>query len=213
METKLQASPRTIQGKKLRALRAQGVLPAVVYGPKEKALSIGLSQKEFEKLFKDAGESTLITLTGLGDAKEVLVHDVSYDPVLGIPLHVDFYAVEKGKMLTVHVPVEFEGEAPVLKLGTAMLTKVLHEIEVECLPSDLPQHVTVDLSSLTEIGSSIHVKDINPIRGVTFIADPEDVVVVINAALEETEEVAEGPDMAAIDVEKKGKKEEEEVAE
>ena len=209
MEMILQASARTLQGKKLRMLRKEGVLPAVVYGPKETALSISLTQKDFEKLFAKTGESTLISLTGLGEAKDVLVHDVSYDPVSGSIIHVDFYAIEKGKTLTLDVPIEFEGEAPALKSGSAMITKVLHEIEVECLPSNLPQHIVVDISTLTEIGSVIHVRDIVVPTGVTFSADPDDVVVVVSAAEEEVETALEAPDMAAIDVEKKGKKEEE----
>lgn len=209
MEMILQASPRALQGKKLRTLRKEGVLPAVVYGPKEAALPISLTQKDFEKLFAKTGESTLISLAGLGDAKDVLVHDVSYDPVSGSIIHVDFYAIEKGKTLTLDVPIEFEGEAPALKSGSAMITKVLHEIEVECLPGNLPQHIVVDISTLTEIGSVIHVRDIVVPTGVTFSADPDDVVVVISAAEEEVESALEAPDMAAIDVEKKGKKEEE----
>lgn len=209
MEMILQASPRTIQGKKVSSLRKEGVLPAVVYGPKEAAQPISLSHKEFEKLFMKAGESTLISLQGLGQNKEVLVHDVAYDPVTGAITHVDFYAVEKGKTLQVMVPLEFHGEAPAVSLGSATLTKVLYDIEVECLPTNLPQHIVVDLSSLTEIGSVIHVKDISTPSGVSFTADPDDVVVVVNAVQEEEEAVA--LDMATIDVEKKGKKEEEEA--
>jgi len=211
MEMILQASPRTVKGKKLKSLRSEGVLPGVVYGPKESTLSVSLSLKEFEKLFSTAGESTLIVLKGLDSDKEVLVHDVAHDPLTGTPLHVDFYAVEQGKLLQVHVPIEFVGEAPVLKSGSAMLTKVLLEVEVECLPRAIPQHLELDLSILTEIGATLHLKDIVLPEGVTLVADGDDTVVVVSEVVEEIEAPVEVPDMAAIDVEKKGKKDEEEV--
>lgn len=210
MEMILEASLRAEKGKQLKNLRASGVLPGVVYGPKEAATPLALSRAVFEKLFAKAGESTVITLKGLGADKEVLVHDVEHDPVSGHVIHVDFYAIEAGKTIRVHVPIEFTGEAPVLK-GEATLTKVLHEVEVECMPRNLPQHLTVDVSTLAVIGDSIHVRDINVPAGVELMAEADDVVVVANAIVEETEDVAP-LDMAAIEVEQKGKKDEGEDA-
>ncbi len=206
----LKASPRTEKGKQLKELRNNGVLPAVVYGPKEEAAALSLSLKEFEKLFSEAGESTVITLSGVGSDKDVLVQEVAFDPVSGHAIHVDFYAIEAGKALRVHVPIEFEGEAPVLK-GDATLTKVLHEVEVECLPKNLPQHLTVNIEALVNIGDSIHVRDIILPAGVEIIAEPDDVVVVANAVVEEVEAPV-AVDMTAIEVEQKGKKEEDEAA-
>ncbi len=210
MEMILQASPREARGKKLVALRKEGVLPGVMYGAKEAALPLSLSLKDFEKLFATAGESTLIVLKGLGADKEVLVHDVSHDPVSGAIIHVDFYAVEQGKTLTVDVPLEFVGEAPALKTPSTTLTKVLYEVEVECMPRSIPQHLEVDLSSLAEVGDAIYLKDIKLPSGVELVADGEDVIVIVSEVEEEVETPAEGPDMSQIDVEKKGKKEEEE---
>jgi large subunit ribosomal protein L25 len=210
MEMILEASPRAEKGKQLKELRARGVLPGIVYGPKEAATPLALSRAVFEKLFAKAGESTVITLKGLGSDKEVLVYEVEHDPVSGHAIHVDFYAIEAGKTIRVHVPIEFVGEAPVLK-GEATLTKVLHEIEVECMPRNLPQHLTVDVTSLAAIGDAIHVRDLAPIAGVEILAEADDVVVVANAVVEEVEEAAP-VDMAAIEVEQKGKKEEGEAA-
>ncbi len=209
MEMMLEVAPRAETGKKLKALRDAGTLPGVMYGKKEAPVSLSLSRKVFEKLFSTAGESTIITLKGLSGDKDVLVQDVALDPVTGAAIHVDFYAVESDKLLQVHVPIEFEGEAPVLKAGDAILTKVLHEIEVECLPRHLPQHVTVDVSVLAAIGDTIHVSDIKLPANVTAVGNPEDVVVVASAAVEEVEAPVEAVDMAAIEVEKKGKTEEE----
>ncbi len=207
MEMILEAQARTEKGKQLKNLRAKGVLPAVVYGPKETSSPLSLSRAVFEKLFSKAGESTVITLKGLGEDKDVLVHEVAYDPVSGHAIHVDFYAIEAGKPIQVHIPLEFVGEAPVLK-GDANLAKVLHEIEVECLPRNLPQHLTVDISSLAAIGDSIHVRDIKIPTGVTVLTGADDVVIVANAVVEEVEAPV-AVDMAAIEVEQKGKKEEE----
>ncbi len=209
MEMILQASPREARGKKLAGLRKEGVLPGVMYGAKEAAVPLSLSLKDFEKLFAQAGESTLIVLKGLGADKEVLVHDVAHDPLSGAPIHVDFYAVEAGKTLTVGVPIEFTGEAPALKISSTTLTKVILEVEVECLPRNIPQHLEVDLSSLKEVGDTIHMKDIKLPTGVTLAVDEEDVVVIVSQVEEESETPAEALDMSQIDVEKKGKKEEE----
>ncbi len=205
----LEATPRTEKGKKLQALRNEGLLPGVVYGPKETPVSFTVSRKVFDKTFEAAGESTLLVLKGLGADKEVLVQEVSYDPVSGESIHVDLYAVEAGKVLQVGVELEFVGEAPALKLGSTTLTKVLHEIEVECMPKDLPSHITVDLSVLVNIGDSINVRDLPALTGVEFLAEADDVIVVVSSVEEEVETPGAAVDIAAIDVEKKGKKEEE----
>ncbi len=200
---------RSERGKKLGKLRDAGKLPAIMYGPKEEATSLSLDRVAFEKLFKQTGESSVITLTGLSKPKEVLVHDVAFDARRGGITHVDFYAIEAGKEITVHVPLEFEGESPAIKLG-GTLTKVLHEIEVTCVPSNLPQHITVDVSSLVDFESRIHVKDLTIPKGVTVENDLEDIVVLVQAVEEESAEPAV-LDMSTIEVEKKGKVETEDA--
>jgi large subunit ribosomal protein L25 len=211
MTFSLTVEARDTKGKKLAALRAEGKLPGVVYGPKEKATPLLVDRAAFEKVLKDAGESSVITLEGLDTPKEVLVHDVAFDPTRGGATHVDFYAIEAGKELTLHVPLEFIGEAPALKQG-GTLTKVLHEIEVTCVPANLPQHIDVDISALDSMEAQIHVKDLKIPAGVTVENDPEDVVVLVQAVVEEAEEAPAEIDMTAIEVEKKGKTEDEEAA-
>lgn len=208
----LTAQPRSERGKKLKALRAKGLLPAVVYGPKEATTPMNIDLREFKKMYEEAGESTIVVLKGLDDDKEVLIHDVAYDPVFGNPIHVDFYAIERGKKLTVDVELVFVGEAPAVKTGGGVITKVLHELEVECLPRNLPQHIDVDLSGLTEIDQQIHVKNIVLPEGVEALNDPDDVVVVVSEVKEEVEEEPTAIDMDAIQVEKKGKEEDAEGA-
>ena len=206
MTTTLHATKRAERGRRVRALRARGVLPAVLYGPKEVATPLSLSRLEFEKAFREAGESTVITLSGLDEDTDVLVQDIAYDPVTSVPLHVDFYAIERGKKVTVNVPITFTGEAPVLNLG-GLLTKVLHELEVEALPKDLPHEIEVDVSSITGFDSQITVADISAPVGVTILNAAEEVVVVAEEAKEEVEAPVEQVDMSAIEVEEKGKKE------
>ena len=206
----LAVETRTERGKQLDRVRAAGKLPAVMYGPKEETTPLSVNQIAFEKLFKQAGESSVITLQGLTGPKDVLVQDVAFDPRRGGIIHVDFYAVEAGKEITVHVPLEFAGEVPALKLG-GTLTKVLHEIEVTCTPQNLPQHITVDVSVLVDFETQTHVKDLVIPANVKVENDPEDVVALVQAVEEEKEEPAAAVDMSAIEVEKKGKTETEEA--
>lgn len=208
MTVTLQIEKRAITGKKLEKLRQEGKLPAVVYGPKQEAVLITLDKGNFEKMLKEAGESTVINLAGLDEEIEVLVHDVAFNPAKGGVMHVDFYAIEKGKEITVHVPLEFVGEAPATKTGGS-LTKVLHEIEITCKPSALPQHIEVDVSGLDDFEKQIHVKDLVIPAGVKVGNDGEEVVALVQEVKEEEE--PEAPvDMDAVEVEAKGKTEEEE---
>lgn len=193
-----------------KALRNKGILPAVVYGRSEESTPITVDAKEFKKLFAKAGESTVITLTGIGTGKDALIHDVAIDAVSGEPLHVDFYAIQKGQKVTVSIPLEFEGVSPAVKDLGGILTKVMHELEIECEPKDLPQHIVVDISKLETLESQIHVSDLKLPASAKISATPEDVVAMISVAKEEVEEVAAPTDLSAIEIsEDRGKKEEE----
>lgn len=189
-------------------LRANGGVPAVVYGPKQEPINISLDAKVFDKIRKAAGESTIVELTGLAEPIEVLIKGVDFNPLKQQVMHVDFYAIERGKEMTVHVTLEFIGEAPVESTKEGSVTKVLHEVEVTCMPKNLPSHIDVDLSTLVSVSDKIHIKDLKVAKGVTLLADPEDSVAVVTAAKSEghaDEEAEAGVDMNAIEVEKKGK--------
>jgi large subunit ribosomal protein L25 len=180
-------------------------IAAVVYGPKHPATPVSVDKKEFDKTFKMAGESTIIELTGLEHPVDVLIKDVSFGPLKGGIVHVDFYVVEKGKEMTAHIPLHFIGEAPATKLG-AVINKVLHEVTVTCKPNDLPAHLEVDLSKLVTMEDKLHVSDIVCPKGVKISQDPHDVVAQAEAVEEEVEaEVAISA--AEVPVEKKGKEE------
>lgn len=159
-------------------LRKKGILPAVFYGPKEESTPIAIPLPAFERLFKEAGETTIISLTGVGEPKEVLIQDVDIHPVTGAPRHVDFYVLEKGKKIEIAVPVEFVGIAPAEKEG-GVVVKVLHEIEIKVAPAELPQHLTVDLSALMAIGDHISVSQVPLPPSAELITDPHETVVSI----------------------------------
>lgn len=193
--------------------RNEGFIPGVFYGPKAEATSVSVSEAEFMKVWRKAGESSVITLTGVGEDHDALIHDVSTDAVTDKVTHVDFYVIEKGKKVEVSVPLEFVGEAPAVKTLGGSLIKVMHELEIEAMPKDLPHAIEVDISALVDFEAQIKVSDIKLPSGVTAKADADEVVALAQPAKEEVEEEASGPiDMSAIEIsDQKGKKEEEEV--
>ncbi|MFM2374735.1 MAG: hypothetical protein RLZZ234_730 [Candidatus Parcubacteria bacterium] len=211
MTLTLNATLREARGKKNEALRSAGDMPAVVYGPKHEAQSIVINTRDFSKILKEAGESTIITLSGIGKDTDVLIHDVDVDPVTGEVRHADLYAIESGKAIHIRVPIEFVGESPAVKLG-AVITKVLHDIEIEALPKNLPQHLTVDVSTLVNLHDMIHVKDLVLPEGVVVKEEGDEIVAVASEVKEEVDAAPTAIDMSAIEVEKKGKTETEEEA-
>lgn len=197
----------------LGVLRKQGVLPAVVYGRSEESTPISVNRKDFEKVFRAAGESSVITLTGLGDAKEALIHEVSVHAVSGVPLHADFYAIQKGQTVTVSVPLEFEGVSPAVKDLGGILVKVMYEIEMEVLPKDLPHAITVDISKLATLDDQIKIADLSLPSSAIITLDADEVVAMISVAKEEEEETAP-MDLSAIETSvERGKKESEDEPE
>lgn len=180
----------------------------VVYGPKQESTPLTIDRPTFEKLYKEAGESTIISLEGIGEPMDVLIHDIDIDPVRGTIRHVDFYAIERGKEITVDVPLEFVGTAPAEEQN-GVLTKVLHEVEVTCRPSKLPHNIEVDVSVMTELDQPIKIKDLALPEGVKVENDPEEVVAIVVPVEEEVEEPVAPIDMDSIEVEHKGKEEEE----
>ncbi len=188
-------------------IRGEGNIPAVFYGSKTESTPILLNQAEFKKIFKVAGESSVITLDMSGENIDVLVHDVSVDVVTDEPIHIDFLVIDKDKKVVVKIPLEFVGESNAVKTLGGTLVKVIHEIEVEALPKDLPQNISIDLSSLENLDSHISVGDLKLPAGVELKASADDTVVSISVQKEEPEDIPDA-DISSIEVEKKGKKDE-----
>lgn len=208
----LHAEKRAKTGKQMRKGELADTMPAVIYGPKHESEPIVLKLTDFTKILRDEGESTVLEITGIGSPFQVLIHEIDRNPVTGVPRHADFYAIEKGAKVNVAIPITFIGESPAVKSG-ASLVKVMHEIEIESDPANLPHDIEVDISVLIEIGDQIHVSDIKLPKGVTATVEGDEVVVLTQEVAVEAEEPSAGPDMDAIEVEKKGKDEPKEEAE
>lgn len=193
----------------LSSLRAKGLIPGVVYGAHHESTPISINGKAFSKVLKEAGEATIVSLSGIGAALPTLIHEIAYDPLTSLPVHVDFYAVTKGEKVEVAIPLTYIGESAAVKAG-ANLVKVMHEVEVKADPMNLPHAIEVDLAALVAVNDQIHAKDLVLPTGVELMVEPEDVVALVQAVVEE-KEVAPA-DISAIEVEKKGKEETEEVA-
>jgi len=208
----LEVEKRTEGGASAAELRRKDFIPGVVYGAHYEATPISVPSRTFEKTFREAGESTIVSLTGLGTPFPTLIYDVDRDPLTSRPRHVDFYAVTKGEKIQVAIPLEFIGASPAVEAG-ANLVKVLHDLEVEADPMALPPGIDVDLSVLRTIDDQIRAKDLTLPAGVELVTDPEEVVALVQEVAIEKEEVVEPADISSIEVEKKGKPESDEGAE
>jgi large subunit ribosomal protein L25 len=190
-----------------KMIRRTGKIPAVFYGNGKESTPIAVDAAVFTKVYNEAGESTIIALETPKGTLDALIHDVALDPVIGNPIHIDFYIVAKDQKLQVDVPLEWIGVAPAEKLG-GIVMKTMHELRIEALPAQLPAHITVDLSRLVDMESSITVADLLLGEGVKALVPLTETVAGVTESQEE--EVVVAPvDLSAIEVEKKGKKEEE----
>ena len=187
------------------ALREAGKIPAVFYGKKEASTPITIVSTDFVKAYKSAGESTVVILKGEGIEVESLIHDMDLHPVTGKPMHADFYVFEKGKKIKVGVPLDFVGVAPAVKELGGSLIKVLHTIEIEALPKDLPHKISVDISALVDFKTSIKASDLKLPEGVALAVNGDDIIASAAEAKEEIEEAAAPIDLTTIEVAKKGK--------
>lgn len=211
MTINIKAEKRTKIGK-LEALRKEGFMPAVYYGHKKESTPIQIKKIDFIKIWKNAGESTVIKLETPEGEVEALIHDIDLDPITSEPRHADFYVFEKGHKVEIAVPLEFIGISPAVKDLGGVLMKILHEIKVKSEPSNLPHQIEVDISPIIELEGQILAKDIILPNGVELMEHPEEVIVTVaTPKAEEKEEVVAPVDLTQIEVEKKGKQDEEGV--
>jgi len=196
----------------LDVLRKGGEMPAVFYGMGTENTSISILKSEFKKIWNKAGESSTVKIVTPKLTVDALIHEVQTDPVTDEPVHVDFLVIDMNKKIEVGISLEFTGISEAVKSGLGTLVKVLHEVEIEALPKDLPHNLIIDISKLATIDSQILVSDIVLPAGVKMITKGTEVVASIAEQKEEKEE-APVVDLSAIEVEKKGKKEEEAGAE
>ncbi len=186
-KVQLQATLRTILGRKVSSLRREAKIPANVYSKQKDSVAITLDKKEFVKLYSTAGETTLIDLNVDAEKKSrpVLIRDAQRHPVTGDIVHVDFQQVDLSQKVTANIPVETTGESEAVKAG-GVLVVTHNEIEVEALPTDLPEVFSIDISKLNAMGDTITVADLQFDREkVTIELDPEEVLATIQAQEEE----------------------------
>ncbi len=197
----------TTSPRKAKETKKEGFIPAVYYGTHAASTPIFVDTIEFNKVLASAGESSSVTLVTEHGNETAMIQDVQVHPVKGNVIHADFYVLEKGQKVHVKTPIVFVGEAPAVKSG-GVLVKVMQELSVEGDSAKLPHEFTVDISALVDSKSVIHVSDIKLPSGVElYHISGTDVVASISVA-EELGEIAQ-VDLSTIEVEAKGKKEEE----
>lgn len=182
-QVKLSARPRVESGRNaVKQVRARGAVPAVIYGSHQSPANLEVNRKEIERLLSHAhGEHLLVDLSIEGEGKPslALIQEVQHHPVRGDILHVDFHAVSTTETIQSEVPVESEGEPEGVKTFGGILQQQVRSVLLECLPQDLPEVLTVDVSGLN-VGESIHIRDLVLPSGVTALADAEITVFLVS---------------------------------
>jgi large subunit ribosomal protein L25 len=206
----LVATKRTVVGKGVGQLRRAGQLPAVLYGPGTQPVTIQLNAKEASHVIRHIKGTQLVDLTVDGQAYKVLVQELQRDSIKGFFLHADFYVVDMTRMLRVRVPLRLTGTSYAVVSLSGVLVHGITEIEIECLPADLPNGLDVDLEPLKEIGSALHVKDVPLPSSIKVLTDLDELVArVTYQAKEEDLTPAAAVPTAEVEVIEKGKVEEE----
>ena len=212
----LSAKTRKELGKKTNLIRGLGKIPAVVYGPKSKNIVIEVDEKEFKKVFRQAGESSLIELNidGEKSKRPVLINEIQKDPVHGNVIHIDFFEASLTEKVEVKIPLTFEGVAPAEKDLGGTLVKNMLEIEVRALPQSLPHEIKVNVDSLKTFEDHILVKDLALPKDVEVLKKPDEIVVAVLPPQKVEEELAQEITENVEDIEKvKKEKKEEEIVE
>lgn len=204
----LKATQRDLIGKQVKAARREGKLPAVVYGKTlETPITIFLEAHNTELTMQHVSATTLIQLEINGETMPVLVRETQRDVIYRNLLHIDFMAVSMTETLRTAVHIEMVGESPAVREYGAILVTGYEEVEIECLPADLPEKLVIDVSVLKEIGDSLAVKDLTIPKNVTLLDDPEEMIVQVTAPMaeepeeeeEELEELLTEPELIEVE--------------
>jgi large subunit ribosomal protein L25 len=209
---------RSVTGKKVKALRRQGVLPLHVYGRNTESLALQAPKQAVLTLLRQASPNTIIDLhvNGEPEARPVVIREVQRNPVTGDLLHVDLLQISLTEKLRTEVPIHVVGEAPAVHALGGILLQNVDRVPVEGLPTEIPQYIEVDVSGLEALDSSIHVRDLQVPAGITVLADPDQVVIQITAprlAAAEEEEAEEVEAAAAEEAAEEAAPAEEQPAE
>lgn len=214
----LDAKIRQATGRQNKQLRKQDLIPAILYGHKVENLFLAINAADFDKIYKQAGESTLIKLKIEGNKERiVLIYDTATDPVSEKTIHIDFYQVKMDETLKTEVPLVFVGESPLIRNEGGVLVKSIQRLEIEALPQDLIHNIEVDTSALKAFDDSIRIKDLKIPERVKISANPEEMVAAVMPprTQQEIEGLKEKPTTEGIEeikVAGEEKKEKEEAA-
>jgi large subunit ribosomal protein L25 len=179
MDLNLQATKRTAHG---RQVRKDGAVPGVVYGHRSEAEAVALDAREFRRVFAKAGRTHLIDLVlDGGRPQKVLIKEVQKHPRYEGPIHVDLFRIDLKEKLQIDVPISITGESPAVKRGEGDLLISLHSLRVECLPSDIPEAIEVDVAGLEEVDDSVRVHDLHFAEGVTLLTSGDEMIVKVQA--------------------------------
>lgn len=214
--SKITAEKRSVLGKKVKKLRKQGALPVNLYGKKIKSQALQVKTDDFKKVYKEVGETGLVDLQ-VDKEKEthpVLIHNIQVHPVTGDFLHADLHEVELKEKMKAEIPLVITGKSPAVESKQGVLIQPLNKLEIEALPTDLPEQIEVDISGLKEVDQEIKIKDLKLSSGVSLASgvDENTLVAKIGPLEEEiaepqpaAEEPAEGEE-AAVEGEEGEKK-------
>ena len=188
----LTAQIRELTGKKVKKIRREGLIPVTVYGKEIKSQSLAVPVKDFSKVYSLAGETGLVDLKFAEKSLPTLISNVQIHPLGRQIIHAQFHAVNLKEKIKANVPLELTGESPAVSSNIGLLLQTLNEIEVEALPSDLPEKIEVDATNLAEIDQQISVADLKIPSGVEVLTGKEEVVVkVVPAVSQEAKKEAE----------------------
>lgn len=209
----LQAEPRTLSGKKVRRLREQGIIPAVLYGKEVEPRPLQLRAIDLDRVLRHGGMNRLLTLNIAGekDSFPVLIREVQRDPIHRRLIHADFYAVVMSEKVRTSVPIELVGESPLVASGQAMIVQSLDEVEIECYPDKLVSVLEVDATLLNDFDAVLHVGDVTPPEGIEILTDADEVIASLQPVGGEVEEEEEAAvEAGEVEVISRRKEEEEE---
>jgi large subunit ribosomal protein L25 len=205
----LKASPRSVTGKQVRRLRREGLLPAVLYGHKFEPMAISLNAHDTALALSGLSQSALVTIELDGKEYPALVRERQKNYIRNEFIHIDFQVVSRTEKLRTNVSIELHGVSPAVKDFNGVVVSGVTQVEVECLPQDLPERIVLDITKLVNIGDGIYVRDLVLPEGVTIHQPPEEMIVMISAPEQEVEVEVEEVELATEpEVIEKGKKEE-----
>ena len=197
-QTELEISPREVMGKATKHLRKVGIIPANIFGHHEASQAVQVEALAFERLRRSHGARNIIALRLPGGTQTALIRHIQRDPRNDKIIHVDFFRVSLSERINVKVPLHFVGESPAVRDENGVLLHLMDTLEVECVASDIPEYLEVDVTPLDEIDAILHARDVKLPANFTLLTDPEEGVAKVAAArVEKAEEAPAAPAAAA----------------